>query len=179
MQSYIKVTGSTQGAFKGGCTQKNHSGESIVLASSHAIIAPRDAASGLASGKRQHEPFTIIKELDPSTINFYTAICHNEVLKKVVISVWANIATGGVAVGTGELKLTYTVELENAVVANITSIEQNQVGTSGKPELISPYEIYGRITSPYFEKISFTYQKITCTWVNGGVTFTDDWTLVT
>jgi len=31
------------------------------------IISPRDAASGLPTGKRQHKPFTIIKELDSSS----------------------------------------------------------------------------------------------------------------
>lgn len=30
-------------------------------------ISPRDAASGLPTGKRQHKPFTIIKELDQSS----------------------------------------------------------------------------------------------------------------
>ena len=31
------------------------------------VVSPRDAASGLPSGKRQHKPFTITKELDPSS----------------------------------------------------------------------------------------------------------------
>jgi hypothetical protein len=31
------------------------------------IVSPRDAASGLPTGKRQHKPFTIIRELDPSS----------------------------------------------------------------------------------------------------------------
>lgn len=32
-----------------------------------AIVSPRDAASGLPTGKRQHKPVTIVKELDKST----------------------------------------------------------------------------------------------------------------
>ena len=31
------------------------------------ILSPRDAASGLPTGKRQHKPFVIIKELDKSS----------------------------------------------------------------------------------------------------------------
>jgi hypothetical protein len=31
------------------------------------IVSPRDAASGLPSGKRQHEPITILKPVDKST----------------------------------------------------------------------------------------------------------------
>jgi type VI secretion system secreted protein Hcp len=33
----------------------------------HEIVSPRDTASGLPSGKRQHKPFTITKEIDKST----------------------------------------------------------------------------------------------------------------
>ncbi len=34
---------------------------------SHEIMAPRDAQSGMATGKRMHKPFVITKELDKST----------------------------------------------------------------------------------------------------------------
>lgn len=33
----------------------------------HTVKSPRDSASGMASGKRTHKPFTIIKEWGPST----------------------------------------------------------------------------------------------------------------
>jgi hypothetical protein len=32
------------------------------------IVSPRDAASGLATGKRMHKPFVITKELDKSSV---------------------------------------------------------------------------------------------------------------
>lgn len=32
------------------------------------VVSPRDAASGLATGKRMHKPFTITKELDKSSV---------------------------------------------------------------------------------------------------------------
>src|SRR5699024_4095641 len=34
---------------------------------SHEIVSPRDPASGLPTGKRQHKPLTIRKEIDKST----------------------------------------------------------------------------------------------------------------
>ena len=34
---------------------------------SHAITGPRDAASGMATGKRMHKPFTITKEWSASS----------------------------------------------------------------------------------------------------------------
>lgn len=36
-------------------------------ASNSAVVSPRDTASGLATGKRQHNPMTISKPLEPST----------------------------------------------------------------------------------------------------------------
>ena len=33
----------------------------------HEVVSPRDAATGLPTGKRQHKPFTITKELDQSS----------------------------------------------------------------------------------------------------------------
>lgn len=39
---------------------------------SHSIKSPRDAASGLATGKRQHKPMTITKQLDKSSPQLFT-----------------------------------------------------------------------------------------------------------
>ncbi len=36
-------------------------------ASNSAVVSPRDAASGMPTGKRQHNPVTITKPLEPST----------------------------------------------------------------------------------------------------------------
>jgi type VI protein secretion system component Hcp len=41
-------------------------------------VAPRDAASGLPTGKRQHKPISITKELDKSTPLLMQALCTNE-----------------------------------------------------------------------------------------------------
>ena len=38
-----------------------------VLSYSYGIISPRDAASGLPTGKRMHKPFVITNELDKSS----------------------------------------------------------------------------------------------------------------
>jgi len=40
---------------------------SCTIAFEQEIVSPRDAASGLPTGKRQHKPFTITKELDKSS----------------------------------------------------------------------------------------------------------------
>ncbi|MEO6705881.1 MAG: hypothetical protein ABIN04_08550 [Ginsengibacter sp.] len=50
----IKITGT-----EGGCT----------ISVGHEIVSPRDAASGLPTGKRMHKPFIITKELGVSAQN--------------------------------------------------------------------------------------------------------------
>ena len=41
---------------------------------SHAVISPRDAASGLPTGKRQHKPMVISKEIDKSSPLLYKLV---------------------------------------------------------------------------------------------------------
>jgi type VI secretion system secreted protein Hcp len=105
---------------------------------SHEIVSPRDPASGLPTGKRQHQPIVITKQLDASTPRLLSALVTNEDLSSVVIT----LDEGGNAVAT--------VTLTNAS--------------------ISDYQAHGTA-----EQWSFTYQKITWTWTDGGITASDDW----
>jgi len=50
----------------------------MVIAVNHEIISPRDVVSGQATGKRQHKPFVITKELDKSTPLLFSALVNNE-----------------------------------------------------------------------------------------------------
>jgi type VI secretion system Hcp family effector len=170
LDASIKVTGSKQSAFKHQSTIKSRAGTSVVTRSWHEIEAPRDAHTGLASGKRHHLPFQVEMPVDSSLINYQTAIVSNEVLTTVLINFYQTTANtlvqGGAAGAGGETKPCYTVELTNAVVS--------------KYEFSQPYT---RSTEAEIKNkenhiiVHFTYQKITCTWVEGGVTFTDDWTV--
>jgi len=44
------------------------------VALSHSVTSPRDAASGLATGKRMHKPMTITKELDKSSPQLFSLV---------------------------------------------------------------------------------------------------------
>ncbi len=110
-----------------------------IIGVSHEIVSPRDAASGLPTGKRQHKPLTITKEIDQSTPLLMKAIFTNQTLPTVKI-----------AITDGTSNTIAAIELTNASVAS-----HSQAGNT--------------------EKVSFTYQKITWTWVDGGVSAQDDW----
>ncbi len=102
----MAVTGQRQGAFAG----DGRNGKIDVIAVSHEIVSPRDAASGLPTGKRQHKPFVITKELDKSTPLLYNALVTNENLTSVVFSYFR----GGTAF--------MTVKLTNASISDVKQV---------------------------------------------------------
>jgi type VI secretion system secreted protein Hcp len=125
------------------------SGKGGILGSrfSHGMKSPRDAASGLASGKRQHSPVTYTKALGSSSPQLFSALATNEVLKSVVVSV------PGVDGGPG-----YLIKLTNA---SISEIKQYTEMVSGRAAV--------------FEDVSFTYQRIEVQDLGTGAVAVDDW----
>src|SRR5277367_5367716 len=97
---YLKVKGKTQGQFKGDVTKeaKGIEQDSVgVYSFDYGIESPRDAATGLPSGKRQHHPVTIVKRAGPSTINFMTAIANNETITTATLSFFKPDGSGKLA----------------------------------------------------------------------------------
>ena len=160
LNAYLKLKGQKQGEIKGSVTQKGREGKIMVIAVSHSIVSPRDSASGLPTGKRMHKPFVITKELDKSSPLLYNVLTNNENIKKWVLNFWTPQIKA--AQGTGTEVQHYTVDLLNA---NIASIHFRMLNNKN-PDLMKYAE---------FEEVSFTYQKITWTWKDGGITADDDW----
>ena len=160
LNAYLTLKGQKQGAIKGSVTQKGKEGKIMVIAVSHEIVSPRDTASGQATGKRQHKPFVITKELDQSSPKLYTTLCTNENITEFELQFFAPKATAGTGVGT-EVNH-YTVKLTNAHIVDIRFAMLN----NKNPELTRCAE---------YEEVAFTYQKINWTWVNGGIMAEDDW----
>ncbi len=156
LNAFARITATKQGVIKGSVTQKGRENSIAVVAVEHSIVSPRDAASGLATGKRQHKPFVITKEVDQSSPLLHQALTSNEVLKDVTLDFWQPSAAGG-----GAEKKYYTVKLENASIAGIRHVMPN----NKVPELAR---------QAAYEEISLVYSSITWTFVDGGVTSTDD-----
>ena len=129
----------------------------LVIASSHEIISPRDAASGMATGKRLHKPFVITKELDKASPLLYSALTKNETFPEVELQFYR--ATPG---ATGMEAVFYTVKLTNASISTIRFVQPNTQQTETRQ--LAEYE-----------EISFTYQRIEWTINQGNVTAVDDW----
>ena len=150
LEAYMTLTGETQGAIQGCSDRAGHEDEIQITAFGHNVISPRDAASGLPTGKRQHKPLTVRMDAAcGSTPLLYAVLVNNENITELSIRFWRNDPTG-------QPTQVYTVLLEGASIAGISSAG---AGVDGLTELV----------------VSFAYQKITWTFEDGGITAEDDW----
>ena len=130
-------------------TEKSGAHDIYITGYSHEIVAPRDAASGLPTGKRQHKPFTVTKEVDKSSPILVNILTNNENITEWRMSIIRNNQRNSTQV----LK---TVVLTNPSVCAISNT-------------------YDSDNASEREHISFCYQKITWSWEDGGITAEDDW----
>lgn len=152
---YMKVTGKNQGEIKGSCDQGGDKKDKILIyAMDHEVEIPRDTHTGLPTGQRIHHPLTALKAKDVSSPKLFAACCKGE----------------GVTVeldfyrikDTGEEELYYKINLEDAIIVSMKE---------KTPETFLPEN------KPYkdMEEVSFTYSKITWSYTDGNIEFTDDW----
>lgn len=160
LNAYLTLKGQKQGQIKGSVVQKGKENSIMVIAVNHSIISPRDAQSGLPTGKRAHRPFVITKELDKSSPLLYQALITNEKITEFTLKFWR--ISGLSTAGTGQEVQNYTVKLVNA---SISSIDFKMLNNKD-PELVHFNEL---------EEVAFTYEKISWTWNDGGITCEDTW----
>jgi type VI secretion system secreted protein Hcp len=115
------------------------------------IVSPRDASTGMASGKRQHSVIRITKDVDSLSPILQRTVSTNEVLKEVAFEF--------TRINAGKEQVYRTIKLVNATVAGI----QKRKTAAGK-------------TSREIEEVSFAYEKIEQTNNTGNKTFNDSWT---
>jgi len=155
LNAYLTLTGETQGAIAGSVTQAGREDSMEIYGWSHEVLSPRDAASGLPTGKRQHKPIVLIKPIDKASPLLMNMLVNNENISDWTLRCWRPSREGK------EFQY-YTVELVNASVSSI-QVEQlnNKYPENMRHELR--------------EHVSFVYQKIVWTWQDGGITAEDDW----
>jgi type VI secretion system secreted protein Hcp len=160
LNAYLKLKGQKSGEIKGSVTQKGREGKIQVISVSHEIISPRDAASGLPTGKRMHKPFVITKELDKASPLLYNILTMNENIPEWELQFWTPQIKA--TAGTGTEIQHYTIKLTNANIASINF----RMANNKHPDLMKFAE---------YEEVAFTYQKIEWIWTDGGITAMDDW----
>jgi type VI secretion system secreted protein Hcp len=154
LSAYLTLVGQKQGAINGSVTDRGRENSILVHSYNNMISSPRDAVSGLPTGKRVHQPITITKEMDRSSVLLWSALVSNETLTTWVLKVWT--PTQGLD------KQIYTLTLTNATIASIRE---------SMAENLTP----ANASLPILEEITFTYQKIQWNWTDGNLTAVDDW----
>ena len=156
MTAYMAVKGKNQGEIKGDCVQGGDKKDKIlVYGSDHQVEIPKDTHTGLPTGQRVHKPFTVTKHKDQASPPLFKACCTGEQCE-VTIDYYRIKADGT------EEKY-FTVKMESAILVKmreytpLTFLEENQ-----------PYHD--------MEEVSMTYSKITWTYNDGNIEYTDDWT---
>jgi type VI secretion system secreted protein Hcp len=153
--AYLTIVPERHPPILGSVTQKGRENKIMVIASTHEIVCPRDPASGRPTGKRAHKPFVCTKEVDRSSPLLHALVSENENIREARIDYWASTPLG-------VEKMRYSVLLTNATISGITfKMANNRI-----PKL-------ARL--PEYEEVAFLYQKIEWTWIDGGVTASDDW----
>ncbi|MBV9673986.1 MAG: type VI secretion system tube protein Hcp [Verrucomicrobia bacterium] len=155
LTAYLKLSGSKQGEITGSVTQRGREGQILVIAANHEVAYSKDFATGLPTGKRQHKPFSITKEVDKSSPFLYQAMINNEDFKIWELRFWTSLASG-------MEEQYYTVKLTDALIADLVFHMPN----SRNPDL-SKY--------PEYEEVSFTYKKIQWLWTDNNLSAQDDW----
>ena len=155
LNAYLELEGGSQGQIKGSSRVSGQEDKIIVHAADHRVYSKIRSGSGLATGKRRHTPFTITKEVDQSSPLLYLVLTTNERITKFKLQFYTSDPSG--------MEVNhYSVELENAAIVDIQfSMLHNKF-----PENM-PHKEY--------EEISFSYEKITWTWEDGGIQSEDDW----
>jgi len=155
LPAHMEITGETQGKIEGSCTQQGREGTMLVDAFNHDITIPRDTQTGLAVGKRIHNPLTVVKLFDKASPKLYMALCTGEHLTEVAIK-WYRIDP------TGKEEHYFTHKLIDAIIVSMRPWMPNVLDAAT--------ENYG-----HMEEVSFTYRSIVWTWETEGIETQDDW----
>jgi len=155
LNAYLRLEGETQGEIRGSVTQAGREESIMVIAVNHEVISPRDPSSGLPTGKRQHGPLVITKEIEKATPLLMNALVNKEKMTKFKLRFYQPNRTGR------EFQF-YTIELEDATITGI----RFEMLNNKYPENRQHKER---------EHVTFYYRRINWTFEDGGVTAEDDW----
>ncbi len=154
LNAYLELEGESQGEMHGSVQQAGREGRIMVIGVDHHIAMLQDDR-GQFTGKRQHAPLVITKEVEASSPKLMAAMANHEKLTKFKLEFWQPSSSGQ------EMQF-YTIELHDAYIADAHfEMLNNKV-----PENMRHAER---------EHIAFSYRQIVWTFMHGGITAIDRW----
>ncbi len=154
---YMKVEGAAK-AIKGESGNAGHTDQTELLSFNFEVASPRDASSGLGTGKRAYKPVTVYKQSGLYSPLFFDALVTNAIIPKIIIEVYrADAVYKGI-----ETKGTI-ITLENVSVSSYRILN----GLSGEYSKAKPDATY--------DELKFVFQKITIEDASSRLLSTDNW----
>lgn len=120
------------------------------------VSTAREAGTGMMTGRRQYAPLKILKRIDKASPLIMKALTNNEKIDGVFKFFRPN------PTGDGTTEQFYTVSIKNGNVASVKELVNNTLD----PDTVN---------NPPLEEVTFVFQDINWTFMNGGVTHEDTW----
>ena len=120
------------------------------------VNTAREAATGMATGRRQYDPVTILKRIDKATPLIAKALTQNQVIDGKFLFFRPN------PTGDGTTQQFYTVEISKGRVAH----QKQSVEVNREAQLTDEAPL---------EEVSFTFHTIKWTYMDGGIEHQDTW----
>lgn len=157
--------GSTQGISTSKLSQLHGMSTGFQTVNPRSLIAsygagaqsPRDVATGQASGKRQHQPITITKEVDKSDVLMTHLLHSGRIIPKLYLNFYSTPSP------TGHPLISMNL---SDVEVNVARASQSEATGGKRSKATNTMEL---------EKIKFSFQKIEVTFHSGGASAMDDW----
>jgi type VI secretion system secreted protein Hcp len=123
-----------QGTIKGSSTRKGGAPDYGMGIECHGfnydVLAPRDAAGGLPTGKRTHKPITIVREVDSASPLLWQAVSTGDPFVKATLSFPRPTTNGKPTVA-------HTIELTNGTISKVNQYNPGGVGDGKKWEKLT------------------------------------------
>lgn len=127
-----------------------------VLEFNHNVYIPTDNDTGELTGTRKHAGISILKAFDASSPYLFKACCNGQRLKEAVIR-WYKIDESGQEVEY------YQHHLEGVKINSFSPMMANVKRTDLEK-------------LPHIEDVVIRYEKVTHTYLDGNVSYSDSWT---
>ena len=160
LNAHMSAKGAKQGQFKSEGAGKRADKWIPLVSFSSGADSPRDAASGMATGKRQWKPVCVVKQWGASSPQFLAALASNETLPEVNFEFTR-------ANPSGEEYIYQTVKLTDASVSRARSFTAN---TAEDP---TPSKRTATAEATELEEICFSFRRIEVSNADGKTSFSD------
>jgi type VI secretion system secreted protein Hcp len=152
LNSYMWIKDETGVDIKGSVTLAGREGSVEVVALDQNVYIPVDPTTNQLIGTRRHDPFVFTKYIDASTTYFNKAVCEGQTFSQVTIR-------------------SYQIDNSGAETEYFRCVLEDVKVIKVAPALGSIFNSKKKVAP--IEQVSLIYQKITWTYTDGNIQYSD------